>query len=192
MKLKYLGLVLVLFVGTGLTVAGCDVESRLPTGSSSLSSMSGGDPLGRPVSPLASEESDCPNIGAFYLRTSDPGSIDGNVVKAWIKLIAAPANATAIRVWWNYNESGGHDYKLEDLPVVMNEDGTINVELLAEHTYPHITGETERTIRAELIVGKDGTHCARVRHITVAPPEEPEKSKPKPCLLSGCLVLEKP
>jgi len=168
-----------------VAAAGCEVQSGLPTGASSLYSP-GDNGLSNPLNPLASEETDCPNLKEFRLRTTSPGSIEGNVVRAWIKLVGAPADATSIRVWWNYNDGVSEDYRLQELFVTVNEDGTINVELLAEHTYPEVTEEAAFAIRAELIVGKNGTHCARVRHITVAPPEEePVEKKPGPCQLFG-------
>ena len=188
MKLKRLGLVLILFVSAGLAVAGCDVENGLPTGASSLNSTTASDQLSAPIAPLATEEADCPNLEFFRLRTTSPGSVEDNVVKAWIKLVEAPADATSIRVWWNYGDgSSGEDYKLDDLLITRNEDGTINVEFFAEHTYRDLTGETARTIRAELIVGAEGTHCARVKHITVAPPSaDPPVKKKKPiCSKTG-------
>ncbi len=186
MKLKHVGLILTLFVGAGLAVAGCNVESNLPTGASTLNSTAAGDGLSAPIAPVATEETDCPGILEFHFRTSHPGSIEDNVVKAWIKLVGAPADATILRVWWNYGDGSGEDYDLDDLDVTENEDGTINVELLAEHKYKNLTGETARTIRAELIVAGDGTHCARVRHITVAPPPaDPPDKKPAPCITSS-------
>ena len=187
MKLKHISLVLILFVSAGLAVAGCDMQSGLPTGASSLNSTADGDSLGAPIAPFATEETDCPGLSEFFFRTSHPGSIEDNVVKAWVKIVGAPADATSIRVWWNYGEGSGENYDLDDLDVTKNEDGTINVAFLAEHKYKNLNGETERTIRAELIVGKDGTHCARVRHITVAPPpaDPPDKKKPGPCFASG-------
>ena len=190
MKLNRLGLVLVLFVSAGLAVAGCDVENGLPTGASSFNSTAANDQLSAPIGPFATEETDCPNLEFFRLRTDPPdGSVEDNVVKAWIKLAGAPANATGIRVWWNYGDgSSGEDFSVDDLLLTRNADGTISVEFVAEHTYRNLTGETARTIRAELLVGNEGTHCARVRHITVAPPApDPakKKKKPGPCVTSG-------
>ena len=187
MKLKRVGLVLVLFVGAGLAVAGCDVENGLPTGASSLNSNAASDQLSAPIAPLATEETDCPNLELFRLRTTAPGSVEDNVVNAWIKLVGAPPDATAVRVWWNYGDGrSGEENRLDDLPITKNEDGTINVEFFAEHTYRNLTGETARTIRAELIVGTEGTHCARVKHITVAPPPADPPVKKKPiCSKSG-------
>jgi hypothetical protein len=171
MQLKQVGLVLALFAGFGFAAAGCDVQSNLPTGASSLDSTTAGG-LGTPLAPLALEGTDCPNLQEFRLRTTAPGSIEDNVVQAWIKLVGAPADATGLRIWWDYPDGASHDHHLNDLEFTTNEDGTINIELLAGHTYKNLTEETERTIRAELIVGDEGTHCARVRHITVAPPHE--------------------
>ena len=56
---------------------------------------------------------------------------------------------------------------------------------MVEHTYEGLSGQTERTVRVELIHEDGNTRlCARNLHITVRPSAAPESEDPPPVLFS--------
>jgi subtilisin-like proprotein convertase family protein len=122
----------------------------------------------------SNEEFNCTHLEEWFVRFSDPGSVEANIATLFYNYVGAPAGTKTLEIFWDYeNESTKAEYiqlGLGDLQ--RDDDGLSNYMGLVQHVYRNITESTRRVVRAHFIAdGKTG-NCATVRRITVTPPTD--------------------
>ena len=150
-------------------------------------------PSGSATSPTAAapapdlEGFTCDNLQDVRVRFNDPGFVRRNEVALYAAFLGAPPGDKFLRIYWDYAN------KPDKMQVVDTQEGEVqrdndelfDVEEIVEHTYDGLSGQTERTVRVELIHEVGNTRlCARNRNITVRPPAAPESEDPPQVLFS--------
>ena len=115
------------------------------------------------------EEFNCTNVGEVFVRFSDPGFVDENLVGLYVNYSGMPAGLKTLRVWWDY-ENAPTTWLDTILGDVSAHEGVM------EHAYDRITQDTKIKVRVEVIIADKTGNCARNRYVTVGPGTKVEAS----------------
>jgi hypothetical protein len=117
------------------------------------------------------EEFNCTHLEEWFVRFSDPGSVEANVATLYYNYTGAPAGTKTLEIFWDYeNEPTKAEYiQLGYGDVQRENDGRSNYIGIVQHIYSNINEPTHKVVRVHFIAdGKTG-NCASVRRITVKP-----------------------
>ena len=115
----------------------------------------------------------CESLEEVRVRFGDPGFIRGNEVALYAAFLGAPPGDKFLRIYWDHANKPA-EFQIVDTQqgeVRRDNDELFDIEKIVEHSYEGLSGQTERTVRVELIHEEGNTRlCARNREITVSPP----------------------
>ncbi len=150
-------------------------DSDNPVGPSPVLQNPGGSTPGLSTANRAlqtDEEFNCTHLEEWFVRFSDPGSVEANVATLFYNYTGAPAGTKTLEIFWDYeNEpTKTESIQLGFGDVQRDNDGRSNTMGLVQHVYRNITEPTQRVVRIHFIAdGKTG-NCATVRRIRLTPP----------------------
>lgn len=109
----------------------------------------------------------CDDIIEVRARFSDPGFVAGDVVGYYLAYYGVPAGNKTLEITWDEHNPSGQVDLFELGQGDPRGDGLFDLEGVAGHEYPNVTGTETKKVRANLMIDGRTGHCSRVRDVTV-------------------------